>query len=102
MQKLVLMFAAAVMAVSASAQTLSLIHILLLLHCLADHQVALLEIGRDKVFVADAYHLEVERSRICLLYTSPITSARQAFMAGTCGLSLGRSAQTVASILPSV
>ena len=34
--------------------------------------------------------------------STPITSARQAFMAGTCGLSLGRSAQTVASILPSV
>ena len=33
-----------------------------LLHSLADHQVALLKIGRDKVFVADAYHLKVERS----------------------------------------
>ena len=53
---------------------------ILLLHCLADHQVALLEIGRDEVFVADAYHLEVEWSRMTRIgsHLSPLRGGRVA------------------------
>ena len=53
---------------------------ILLLHRLADHQVALLEIGRDEVFVADAYHLEVERSRMASIgsHLSPLRGGRVA------------------------
>ena len=37
---------------------------MLLLESLADHQIALFEIGGNQIFVSDTYHLEIERSRM--------------------------------------
>ncbi len=36
----------------------------LLLESLADHQIALFEIGGNQIFISDTYHLEIERSRM--------------------------------------